>query len=105
VAVSDLSRRVNVRLFSKSRRSSLRFDPTRYPALARARAWSLGILSRRTECLAGLADAAVVAVSGSLGRLEAGPLSDVDLLAVHATAEVAAACDTPSAGTWIRTRQ
>jgi hypothetical protein len=57
-----------------------------FPALARAWKWSWERLIRMRACLADLPrrapGVAVVAVSGSLGRLEAGPLSDGDLIVV-----------------------
>ena len=57
-----------------------------YPALATAWKWSWERLTRMRACLADLPrrapEVAAVAVSGSLGRLEAGPYSDGDLIVV-----------------------
>jgi hypothetical protein len=57
-----------------------------YPALAAAHAWSCAALGRLSDALAGLArdfpEVATVAASGSLGRREAGPHSDADLIVV-----------------------
>ncbi len=62
----------------------------RFPALAAARAWSEAALARLRVALADLGrdwpEVATVAVSGSLGRLEAGPHSDADVLVILSTA-------------------
>lgn len=61
-------------------------DLQQFPALATARAWSCAVLSRLRAALADLGrhapETAMVAVSGSLGRLEAGTHSDADVIVV-----------------------
>src|SRR5947199_73255 len=61
-------------------------NPQQHAALAAARAWSCAALERLREALANLGrdfpEVATVAASGSLGRLEAGPHSDADVVVV-----------------------
>ena len=71
-------------------------DLQQFPALAAARTWSCAVLGRLRAALVDLgrhfAEVATVAVSGSLGRLEAGPHSDADLIVVLHTAMPAERC-------------
>src|ERR1041384_428189 len=61
-------------------------DLQQFPALAAARARSCDLLRQLRTALESVAtdwpEVATIAVSGSLGRLEAGPHSDADLIVV-----------------------